>query len=76
MPFPDFSLLLVTSFISYLNSIKGLQVGSIKGYLSGIQFFHKLMYGAPSPEINNSQTSLLIKGFKDPSPPIPTLDNP
>ncbi|XP_052416254.1 uncharacterized protein LOC127961253 [Carassius gibelio] len=68
MPFPDFSLLSVTSFITYLNSIKGLQVGSIKGYLSGIQFFHKLMYGAPSPEINNSQTSLLIKGIQRSQP--------
>lgn len=68
MPFPDFSLLSVTSFISYLNSIKGLQVGSIKGYLSGIQFFHKFMYGAPSPEINNSQTSLLIKEIQRSQP--------
>ncbi|XP_077094312.1 uncharacterized protein LOC143746387 [Siphateles boraxobius] len=64
LPFPDFSLLSITFFISYLNIIKGLQVGSIKGYLSGIQFFHKLMYGAPSAEMNNSQTSLLIKGIQ------------
>ncbi|XP_073672411.1 uncharacterized protein, partial [Paramisgurnus dabryanus] len=64
LQFPDFSLLTITSFISYLNSVKNLQVGSIKGYLSGIQFFHKLIYGFPSPEINNSQTSLLIKGIQ------------
>lgn len=79
-PFPDFSLLSITSFISYLNIVKGFQVGSIKGYLSGIQFFHKLMFGTPSTEINNSQTSLLIKGIQrsqptrpDPRQPI-TLD--
>ncbi|XP_059371542.1 uncharacterized protein LOC132109467 isoform X1 [Carassius carassius] len=76
MPFPDFSLLSVTSFISYLNSIKGLQVGSIKGYLSGIQFFHKLMYSAPSPEINNSQTSLLIKGIQRSQPTHPDARQP
>ncbi len=39
LPFPDFSLLAITSFISYLNSIKNLQAGSIKGYLSGVQIF-------------------------------------
>ncbi|XP_059413155.1 uncharacterized protein LOC132148479 [Carassius carassius] len=76
MPFPDFSLLSVTAFISYLNSIKGLQVGSIKGYLSGIQFFHKLMYGSPSPEINNSQTSLLIKGIQRSQPTHPDARQP
>ncbi|RXN18931.1 proline and serine-rich 1-like protein [Labeo rohita] len=60
--------------------IKGLQAGSIKGYLSGIQFFHKLMFGTPSPGISNSQTSLLIRGIQrsrptrnDPRLPI-TLD--
>ncbi len=64
IPFPEFSLLSITSFISFLNSIKSLQVSSIKSYISGIQFFHKLLYGAPSPEINNSQTTLLIRGIQ------------
>ncbi|RXN33881.1 poly [Labeo rohita] len=63
LPFPDFSLLAVTSFISHLNTNKKPQASSIKGYLSGIQFFHKLLYGSPSPHITNSQTSLLIKGY-------------
>ncbi len=76
MPSPDFALLSITSFISYLNSVKGLQVGSIKGYLSGIQFFHKLMHGAPSPEINNSQTSLLIKGIQRSQPTRPDARQP
>ncbi|XP_039541789.1 mucin-5AC-like [Pimephales promelas] len=76
LSFPDFSLLSITSFISYLNSIKGLQVGSIKGYLSGIQFFHKLMYGGPSVEINNSQTSLLIKGIQRSQPTRPDARQP
>ncbi|XP_067225205.1 uncharacterized protein [Chanodichthys erythropterus] len=76
LQFPDFSLLSITSFISYLKSIKGLQVGSIKGYLSGIQFFHKLNYGAPSTEINNSQTSLLIKGIQRSQPSRPDSRQP
>ncbi|XP_016355771.1 uncharacterized protein LOC107699110 [Sinocyclocheilus anshuiensis] len=67
-PFPDFSLLSITSFVSFLNSVKGLQVGSIKGYLSGVQFFHKLMFGTPLPEISNSQTSLLIRGIQRSQP--------
>ncbi len=71
MPFPDFSLLSITSFISFLNSIKGLQVSSIKSYISGIQFFHKLMYGAPSPEISNPQTSMLIRGIQRSLPTRP-----
>ncbi len=73
LPFPDFSLLAITSFISYLNSIKNLLAGSIKGYLSGVQFFHKLIYGFPSSEINNSQTSLLIRVRVPPSVASPCL---
>ncbi len=69
--FPDFSLLSITSFISFLNSIKGLQVSSIKSYISGIQFFHKLRYGAPSPEISNSQTAMLIRGIQRTRPTRP-----
>lgn len=76
IPFPDFSLLSITSFISFLNGTKGLQVGSIKNYLSGVQFFHKLMTGAPSPEINNSQTSLLIKGIQRSQPTHPDTRKP
>ncbi|KAI2647038.1 Pro-Pol polyprotein [Labeo rohita] len=63
LSFPDFSLLSITSFISHLNINKNHQISSIKGYLSGIQFFHKLLYGSPSPHITNSQTSLPIKGY-------------
>ncbi|XP_073730829.1 uncharacterized protein [Misgurnus anguillicaudatus] len=76
MPFPNFSLLSITSFISHLNTIKCLQVGSIKGYLSGIQFFYKLIYGTPSQEINNSQTSLLLKGIQRSQPTRPDTRQP
>ncbi|XP_073726171.1 uncharacterized protein [Misgurnus anguillicaudatus] len=76
MLFPDFSLLSITSLISHLNTIKGLQVGSIKGYLSGIQFFHKLIYAAPLQEINNSQTSLLLKGIQRSQPTRPNTRQP
>ncbi len=71
IPFPEFSLLSITSFIYFLNSIKCLQVSSIKGYISGIQFFHKLLYGAPSPNISNSQTALLIRGIQRTRPTRP-----
>ncbi len=71
IPFPEFSLLSITSFISFLNSIKCLQVSSIKGYISGIQFFHKLLYGAPSPDISNSQTAMLIRGIQRTRPTRP-----
>ncbi len=76
IPFPEFSLLSITSFISFLNSIKGLQVSSIKGYISGIQFFHKLLYGAPSPEISNSQTAMLIRGIQRSRPTRPDFRLP
>ncbi len=71
IPFPEFSLLSITSFISFLNSIKCLQVSSIKGYISGIQFFHKLLYSAPSPDISNSQTAMLIRGIQRTRPTRP-----
>ncbi len=76
LPFPDFSLLAITSSISYLNSVKNLQAGSIKGYLSGVQFFHKLIYGFPSSEINNSQTYFLIRGIQRSQPSSPDSRQP
>ncbi len=71
IPFLEFSLLSITSFISFLNSIKCLQVSSIKGYISSIQFFHKLLYSAPSPDISNSQTAMLIRGIQRTRPTRP-----
>ncbi|KAI2655757.1 Tyrosine recombinase XerD [Labeo rohita] len=76
LPFPDFSLLSITSFISHLNINKTLQISSIKGYLSGIQFFHKLLYGSPSPQITNSQTPFLIKGIQKTHPNHPDPRQP
>ncbi|XP_026138202.1 proline-rich protein 36-like [Carassius auratus] len=76
LPFPDFSLLSITSFISFLSTAKNLQASSIKGYLSGVQFFHKLIHGFPSSVINNSQTSLLIKGIQRARPSNPDSRQP
>ncbi len=81
LPFPTFSLLAITSFISHLNikkkkKKKKLQTSSIKGYLSGLQFFHKLLYGSPSAHIANSQTSLLIKGIQKTNPTRPDSRQP
>ncbi|XP_073766981.1 uncharacterized protein [Danio rerio] len=74
--FPDFSLLSITSFISHLHSSKKIQASSIRSYLSGIQFFHKLIYGAPSAAILHSQTNLLIKGIQKTHPPPPDPRQP
>ncbi|XP_057194089.1 uncharacterized protein LOC130556804 [Triplophysa rosa] len=71
LPFPDFSLLSITSFISFLNTIKNLQASSIKGYLSGIQFFHKLIFNTLSPTIASPQASMLIKGIQRAQPTHP-----
>ncbi|XP_056612778.1 LOW QUALITY PROTEIN: uncharacterized protein LOC130428625 [Triplophysa dalaica] len=68
IPFPDFSVLTITSFISFLNSSKNLQASSIKGYMSGVQFFHKLIFNSPSAAIASSQTSMLIKGIQRTQP--------
>ncbi|XP_058628355.1 uncharacterized protein LOC131538499, partial [Onychostoma macrolepis] len=76
LPFPDFSLFTITSFISYLNANKNLQASSIKGYLSGVQFFHKLTFGSPSPGIASSQTSMLIKGIQRAQPNRPDPRQP
>nr|XP_055059785.1 uncharacterized protein LOC129443304 [Misgurnus anguillicaudatus] len=40
------------------------------------EFFHKLIYGAPSQEINNSQTSLLLKGIQRSQPTRPDTRQP
>ncbi len=59
-----------------LRASKCLQVGSIKGYLSRIQFFHKLIFGSPSPQIANSQTALLIKCIQRAHPTRPDTRQP
>lgn len=40
---------------------KNLQAGTIKGYMSRIQFIHKLIFNSPSLAITCSQTSMIIK---------------
>ncbi|XP_067218215.1 uncharacterized protein [Chanodichthys erythropterus] len=75
-PFPNFSLLSVSSFISYLNQIKSIQPSTIKVYLSGIQFFYKLIYGHPCPAITNPQITLLIKGIQKTNPTRPDSRQP
>ncbi len=42
-----------------------------QSYISGIQFFHKLLYGAPSPDISNSQTAMLIRAIQRTRPTRP-----
>ncbi|XP_073800756.1 uncharacterized protein [Danio rerio] len=74
--FPDFSLLSITSFIAHLHLTKNLQASSIRSYLSGIQFFHKLIHGSPSEAISNFQTSLLIKGIQKSHPSSPDTRQP
>ncbi|XP_067309065.1 uncharacterized protein [Pseudorasbora parva] len=74
--FPNFSLLSISSFISYLHKIKSIQPSTIKVYLSGIQFFFKLIYGHPCPAITNPQISLLIKGIQKTNPTHPDSRQP
>ncbi|XP_056618189.1 uncharacterized protein LOC130432718 [Triplophysa dalaica] len=76
MPFPEFSLLTITSFISFLNVSKNLQASSIKGYLSGIQFFHKLIFNSTCPAISSPQTSMLIIGIQRAQPASPDKRQP
>ncbi|XP_057201501.1 mucin-17-like [Triplophysa rosa] len=76
IPFPDFSVLTITSYISFLNSSKNLQASSIKGYMSGVQFFHKLIFNSPSAAIASSQTSMLIKGIQRTQPARPDARQP
>lgn len=76
LTFPDFSLLSVSSSISHLNINQNLQVNSVKGYLSGIQFFHKLIFGSPSPSISNPQIAMLIKSIQRSQPPSPDARQP
>ncbi|XP_057211677.1 uncharacterized protein LOC130567514 [Triplophysa rosa] len=76
LPFPEFSLLAITSFISYLNTIKNFQASSIKGYLSGINFFHKLIFNSPSQAIASPQASMLIKGIQRAQPAQPDARQP
>nr|XP_055029343.1 uncharacterized protein LOC129418600 [Misgurnus anguillicaudatus] len=70
-PLANFSLLTITSFISYLHKVKHLRISTIKGYMSGIQFFHKLMLGSPSTAITNPQTAMLLKGIEKTQPKSP-----
>lgn len=56
-------------------NVKHLQAISTKEYLSGIQFFHKLIIGLPSTAGTISKTSMLIKGIKraQAHPPTPQV---
>lgn len=49
-------------------SSKRLQASFVKGYLSGVQFFNKLIFSSPSAAIASSQISTLIKGIQRSQP--------
>ncbi len=76
LPFPTFSLLAITSFISHPNINKKLQTSSIKGYLSGLQFFPQTFIRFPFRPHSQSQTSLLIKGIQKTNPTRPDSRQP
>ncbi len=74
--FPEFSLLSISSFITYLHHTNSIKPGSIKVYLSGIHFFYKLVHGQQCPNISNPQISLLLKGLQKTNPPRPDTRQP
>ncbi|XP_058606787.1 uncharacterized protein LOC131524061 [Onychostoma macrolepis] len=74
--FPEFSLLSISSFITYLHHTNSIKPGSIKVYLSGIHFFYKLIHGQQCPNISNPQIFLLIKGLQKTNPPGPDTRQP
>ncbi len=76
MVFPEFSLLSISSFITYLHQTNSIKPGSIKVYLSGIHFFYKLVHGQQCPNISNPQISLLLKGLQKTNPPRPDTRQP
>jgi site-specific recombinase XerD len=76
MVFPEFSLLSISSFVTYLHHTTSIKPGSIKVYLSGIHFFFKLLHGQQCPNISNPQISLLIKGLQKTNPPRPDSRQP
>ncbi|XP_069033500.1 LOW QUALITY PROTEIN: uncharacterized protein [Embiotoca jacksoni] len=65
LPFPSFDVASVCSFISHVHSVLHIEIPTIKIYLSGINFFAKLLTGSPA---TLSQSSLLIKGLQPPNP--------
>ncbi len=74
--FPEFSLLSISSFITYLRHTNSIKPGSIKVYLSGIHLFISSSTDKQCPNISNPQIFLLIKDLQKPIPPVQTPDNP
>ncbi|XP_069011388.1 uncharacterized protein [Embiotoca jacksoni] len=66
LQFPSFDVASVCSFISCAHSTLHIKIPTTKVYLSGINFFSKLVTGSPS---TLSQLALLIKGLQHQTPP-------
>ncbi|XP_069011392.1 uncharacterized protein [Embiotoca jacksoni] len=66
LQFPSFDVASVCSFISCAHSTLHIKIPTTKVYLSGINFFSKLLTGSPS---TLSQLALLIKGLQHQTPP-------
>ncbi len=70
-PFPIFSLLTITLFISHLNANKKPPSQLHQRLPMWNPIFHKLIFGSPSPEIASSKTSMLIKVIQRAQPTRP-----
>lgn len=68
LPFPSFDTVTISSFITHAFTLQNLSPATIKAYLSGVHFMHKLIYGSDCQSFSDSRVSLLLKGIRKQKP--------
>ena len=64
LPFPSLDVGTFSAFITYANSAQSIRTGSIRGYISGINFLVKLATDEPCAALSHAHIKMLLKGLK------------
>ena len=64
IPFPSTQLAVIAAFVTFAHSQLHLRTSTLHVYLSGLNFFMKLICGSPCLAITHPQISMLIRGLQ------------
>merc|ERR1712082_15895 len=71
VPFPSNHLSVIAAFVTYAHSHLHLRTSTIQVYLSGLNFFFKLIHGSPSSSTTHPHIIMLLRGLQRSEAPVP-----
>ena len=74
--FPSANITTIAAFLTYAHSNLHLRSSTLRVYLSGINFFFRLINGFPNPSTSHPHISMLLRGIQRSEVQAPTSRHP